>query len=131
VAGNGGARPQHAKLLVADVDTETCVRLVDRFLMFYIKTADPLTRTATWLNKMEDGLEYLRDVIVNDSLGIGEELEAEMKSLIANYHCEWKKVVENPRLRAQYKHFVNSEESDDTLQFVDMRGQKCPADWNK
>ena len=131
VAGNGGARPQHAKLLVADLDTETCVRLVDRFLMFYIKTADPLTRTATWLNKMEDGLEYLRDVIVNDSLGIGEELEAEMKSLIANYHCEWKKVVENPTLRAQYKHFVNSEESDDTLQFVDMRGQKCPADWNK
>jgi nitrite reductase (NADH) large subunit len=131
VAGNGGARPQHAKLLVADLDTETCVRLVDRFLMFYIKTADPLTRTATWLNKMDGGLEYLRDVIVNDSLGIGEELEAEMKSLIANYHCEWKKVVENPRLRAQYKHFVNSEESDDTLQFVDMRGQKCPADWNK
>jgi nitrite reductase (NADH) large subunit len=131
VAGNGGARPQHAKLLVADLDTETCVRLVDRFLMFYIKTADPLTRTATWLNKMDGGLEYLRDVIVNDSLGIGEELEAEMKSLIANYHCEWKKVVENPRLRAQYKHFVNSEESDETLQFVDMRGQKCPADWNK
>src|SRR5690606_33612658 len=71
VGGNGGARPQHAKLLVADVDTETCIKLVDRFLMYYIRTADPLTRTATWLNKMEGGLEYLRDVIVNDSLGIG------------------------------------------------------------
>ena len=131
VCGNGGARPQHAKLLIADVDTETCVKLVDRFLMFYIKTADPLTRTATWLNKMEGGLEYLRDVIVNDSLGIGEELEKEMKGLIANYHCEWKKVVETPELRAQFKHFVNTEEPDPTLQFVDMRGQKCPADWKK
>lgn len=131
VCGNGGARPQHAKLLVADVDTETCVKYVDRFLMFYIKTADPLTRTATWLNKMDGGLEYLRDVIVNDSLGIGEELEKDMKELIGNYHCEWKKVVEDPELRKKFKHFINSEEADPSLEFVDMRGQKCPADWNK
>jgi nitrite reductase (NADH) large subunit len=131
VCGNGGARPQHAKLLVNDVDTETCVKLIDRFLMFYIKTADPLTRTATWLNKMEGGLEYLRDVIVNDSVGIGEELEMEMKELIANYHCEWKKVVENPHLRARYKHFINDDEPDATLSFVEMRDQKIPIDWNK
>lgn len=131
VCGNGGARPQHAKLLSADIDTETCIKYIDRFLMFYIKTADPLTRTATWLNKMEGGLEYLYDVIVNDSLGIGEELEKEMKELIAGYHCEWKEVVENPALRARYTHFVNSEESDPTLVYVDMRGQKIPIDWNK
>jgi nitrite reductase (NADH) large subunit len=131
VCGNGGARPQHAKLLVNDVDTDTCIKLIDRFLMFYIKTADPLTRTATWLNKMEGGLDYLRDVIVNDSLGIAEELEAEMKELIANYACEWKKVVENPELRARYKHFVNDDEPDSTLSFVEMRDQKIPADWNK
>jgi nitrite reductase (NADH) large subunit len=130
VCGNGGARPQHAKLLVADVDTETCVKLIDRFLAFYIKTADPLTRTATWLNKMEGGLEYLYDVIVNDSLGIAADLERDMQSLIDNYHCEWKKVVEDPALRAKFKHFINSEQSDPTLEFVDMRGQKCPADWN-
>jgi nitrite reductase (NADH) large subunit len=131
VCGNGGARPQHAKLLVNDVDTQTCVKLIDRFLMFYIKTADPLTRTATWLNKMEGGLDYLYDVIVNDSLGIGEELEMEMKELIANYHCEWKKVVENPALRSRYKHFINDEEPDSTLAFVEMRDQKIPIDWNK
>lgn len=131
VCGNGGARPQHAKLLVNDVDTETCVKLIDRFLMFYIKTADPLTRTATWLNKMEGGLDYLRDVVVNDSLGIGEELEMEMKTLIANYHCEWRKVVEDPKLRAKFKHFINDDEPDSTLAFVEMRDQKIPADWNK
>jgi nitrite reductase (NADH) large subunit len=131
VCGNGGARPQHAKLLVTDVDTETCIRYIDRFLMFYIKTADPLTRTATWLNKMEGGLEYLYDVIVNDSLGIGEELEKDMATLIANYHCEWKKVVEDPKLRAKFKHFINVEETDPTIQYVDMRGQKAPIDWNK
>ncbi|MBL0744779.1 nitrite reductase large subunit NirB [Chryseolinea lacunae] len=131
VCGNGGSRPQHAKLLVTDVDTDTCVKLIDRFLMFYIKTADPLTRTATWLNKMEGGLEYLYDVVVNDSLGIGEELEKDMQALIANYHCEWKKVVEDPAQRAQFKHFINDDSSDSTLSFVEMRGQKFPEDWNK
>ena len=131
VCGNGGARPQHAKLLVTDVDTETCVKLIDRFLAFYIKTADPLTRTATWLNKMEGGLEYLRDVIVNDSLGIAADLEQHMKNLIENYHCEWKMVVENPALRSKFKHFINADESDPTLEFVEMRGQKFPTDWNK
>lgn len=131
VCGNGGARPQHAKLLVTDVDTDTCVRLIDRFLMYYIKTADPLTRTATWLNKMEGGLEHLRQVVVEDSLGIGETLEKEMAALMANYECEWKKVVETPALRAQYRHFINDEASDDTLSFVDLRGQKMPADWNR
>jgi nitrite reductase (NADH) large subunit len=130
VCGNGGARPQHAKLLVADVDTDTCIKYIDRFLMFYIKTADPLTRTATWLNKMEGGLEYLYDVVVNDSLGIGENLEKEMKELIAGYHCEWKKVVEDPALRAKFKHFINSEEPDPVIEYVDMRGQKIPVDWN-
>jgi len=131
VSGNGGARPQHAKLLVADVDTDTCVKYIDRFLMFYIKTADPLTRTATWLNKMEGGLEYLYDVVVNDSLGIGSDLENEMETLIANYACEWKEVVENPELRAKFKHFINTEEADPTLEYVDMRGQQIPVDWNK
>jgi nitrite reductase (NADH) large subunit len=131
VCGNGGSRPQHAKLLVTDVDTDTCVKLIDRFLMFYIKTADPLTRTATWLNKMEGGLDYLRDVIVNDSLGIASKLENEMKELIARYECEWKKVVEDPELRAKFKHFINDDSEDETLSFTDLRGQKMPVDWDK
>jgi nitrite reductase (NADH) large subunit len=131
VGGNGGSRPQHAKLLVTDVDTQTCVKVIDRFLMFYIRTADPLTRTATWLNKMEGGLDYLRDVIVNDSLGIGEQLDTDLKELISRYECEWKKVVETPALRAQFRHFANDDSQDDSLSFVEMRGQKIPADWNK
>ncbi len=130
VCGNGGSRPQHAKLLVTDVDSEMCIKLIDRFLMFYIKTAEPLTRTATWLNKMEGGLDYLKDVIVNDSLGIGQELESEMKLLISNYSCEWKEVVQNPALKARFKHFINDDAPDPTLSFVEMRGQKSPPDWN-
>ncbi|HEU4555453.1 MAG TPA: nitrite reductase large subunit NirB, partial [Chitinophaga sp.] len=96
VCGNGGSKPQHALLLAGDVDSATCIRYIDRFLMFYIKTADPLTRTATWLHKLEGGIEYLRNVVVNDSLGIAAQLESEMQTLVDNYKCEWKEVVENP-----------------------------------
>ncbi|ULT46369.1 hypothetical protein KRR40_25155 [Niabella defluvii] len=90
VCGNGGSKPQHALLLATDLDSETCIQYIDRFLMFYIKTADPLTRTATWLNKMEGGIDYLRNVVVHDSLGIGAELEREMQLLVDAYQCEWK-----------------------------------------
>ncbi|WP_257666290.1 nitrite reductase large subunit NirB [Parapedobacter tibetensis] len=130
VCGNGGSKPQHAKLLVTDVDSETCLKYIDRFLMFYIRTAEPLTRTATWLNKLEGGLDYLRDVVVNDSLGIGEELENDMAFMVQTYSCEWKEVVNNPELRAKFKSFVNSDESDPSLEFQEMRGQKIPASWS-
>jgi nitrite reductase (NADH) large subunit len=130
VCGNGGSKPQHAQLLVTDVDKETCVKLIDRFLMFYIKTADPLTRTATWLNKMEGGLTYLKAVVVDDVLGIADELERDMAALINVYECEWKKVVETPELRKHFTHFVNAPvEKDPTVSFEEMRGQKRAKEW--
>ncbi|KAI9451186.1 hypothetical protein F5148DRAFT_1334004 [Russula earlei] len=130
VCGNGGSKPQHALLLATDIDKQTCIQYIDRFLMFYIKTADPLTRTATWLNKMEGGINYLRNVVVNDSLGIAAELEKEMQGLVDNYRCEWKEVVDDPLLRERFNHFVNAPgEKDPTVQFDTLRDQKKAADW--
>jgi nitrite reductase (NADH) large subunit len=129
VCGNGGAKPQHAVLLASDVDKETCVKYIDRFLMFYIKTAEPLNRTSTWLNKLDGGVEYLKDVIINDSLGICEQLEQEMQYMVDTFQCEWKAVVENPELRKRFKHFVNTDESDPTIEFASDRGQKFPIGW--
>jgi nitrite reductase (NADH) large subunit len=129
VCGNGGANPQHAQLLAGDIDETTAIRFLDRFLMYYIKTAEPLNRTSVWLNKLEGGLEYLKEVVVNDSLGIGAQLEAEMQGLINTYKCEWKEAVENESVRKRFKHFVNTNETDPTLAFQPLRGQKIPADW--
>ncbi|OIQ93645.1 nitrite reductase [mine drainage metagenome] len=130
VCGNGGSKPQHAQLLATDLDSKTCIQYLDRFLMFYIKTADPLTRTATWLNKMEGGIDYLRNVVANDSLGIAAELEIEVQGLVDSYKCEWKEAIENPEIRKRFNHFVNApEEKDPTMQFVAMRDQKKVADW--
>ncbi|MCE7066917.1 nitrite reductase large subunit NirB [Dyadobacter sp. CY326] len=129
VCGNGGSKPQHAQLLATDVDKETCLKLIDRFLMFYIKTADPLTRTATWLNKMEGGMSYLRAVIVDDVLGIAAELEQDIQQLIDVYQCEWKEVVQNPELRKRFSHFVNAPVKDPSVTFETMRDQKRAKEW--
>jgi len=131
VCGNGGAKPQHARLIASDVDKETCIRYLDRFLMFYIRTAEPLTRTATWLNKLEGGMEYLKDVIINDKLGIGDELERDMAYHIETYQCEWKNAVEDTNKRKLFSHFINSPEKDPSVAFQPMRDQKIPVDWNK
>ncbi|HMG07783.1 MAG TPA: nitrite reductase large subunit NirB [Mucilaginibacter sp.] len=129
VCGNGGSKPQHAQLLATDIDNATCIKYIDRFLMFYIKTADPLTRTATWLNKMDGGMSYLKNVIIYDSLGIAEKLDEELQQLVDTYHCEWKEVVENPNLRKRFAHFVNApEEKDPSVKFEAMREQ-VKAQW--
>jgi nitrite reductase (NADH) large subunit len=130
VGGNGGSKPQHAVLLAADLDSDTCIQYIDRFLMFYIKTADPLARTATWLNKLDGGISYLRNVVVNDSLGIASQLESEMQSLVDKYKCEWKEVVDSPELRKRFNHFVNAPgDKDPTIQFEGLREQKKAAEW--
>ena len=106
------------------------MKYVDRFLMFYIKTALPLQRTAAWLEKLEGGIEYLKDIVIKDSLGICEDLDAEMAALVNTYKCEWKQAIENIEIQNRYSHFVNSEEIDENLNFVPLRDQKMPELWN-
>ncbi len=131
VGGNGGAKPQHAQLLAADVDSDTAMRYIDRFLMFYAQTAEPLQRTAPWLAKLEGGIEYLKDVVIHDSLGLCAELDAQMAHHIDTYVCEWKDAVSDPEKRKRFRHFVNSDAKDETIRFIPMREMKRPADWHE
>jgi NAD(P)H-dependent nitrite reductase large subunit/NAD(P)H-dependent nitrite reductase small subunit len=128
VCGNGGATPRHADLLVADVGEDLAVRYIDRFLLFYIRTADRLTRTSVWLEKMEGGIDHLRNVIVRDSLGIAADLEREMQALVDKYECEWTGVVKDPEKRALFRHFAGGA-SEEAPAMVVERGQLRPADW--
>ena len=127
LCGNGGMKPQHAQLFATDLDEETLIRYIDRFLMFYIRTADRLQRTANWFNNLEGGLAYLREVIIDDKLGIAAELEAEMAHVVGTYHCEWKEALEDPEKLARFQTFVNSPASDPSIVFVPERSQKRPA----
>jgi nitrite reductase (NADH) large subunit len=127
VCGNGGMKPRHADLLAADLGRDTLVRYVDRFLMFYVRTADRLQRTSVWLENLEGGLDYLRQVVCEDKLGIAAELEAEMKLLVDTYECEWKKAIEDPATLRRFRTFVNSDAPDANVHFVEERGQIRPA----
>ena len=130
VCGNGGAKPRHADLLAADIDSETCIKYIDRFLMYYTQTADRLTRTSVWLEKLEGGIDYLKNVIIHDSLGICDELERQMQHIVDTYHCEWAEVVNDPEKRRLFQQFVNTDETEPTIEIVKARDQHHPAAWS-
>ena len=129
VGGNGGATPRHAELLAEQIDNETVIKYLDRYLMFYMRTAKPLQRTAAWQERLEGGMDFLKEVIIDDKLGIVEDLEKEMETLVNKFECEWTQAVNDPEMMKRFNHFVNTEDDDDNLVFVPMRDQKMPEQW--
>lgn len=129
VGGNGGAVPAHARLLAGDLDTETLISYLDRYLMYYIRTADRLQRTAGWIDSLEGGLDRVREVVVDDSLGLGAELEAEMARHVGSYFDEWKATLEDPDKLSRFVSFVNAPDTPDpAISFTEERGQIKPAE---
>jgi nitrite reductase (NADH) large subunit len=127
VCGNGGMRPRHGDLFATDLDDETLIKYVDRILMFYIRTADRLQRTSVWLENLEGGLDYLKEVVIDDKLSLAAELEADMATNIENYQCEWKTTISDPEKLKRFSHFINAPDQDSNLYYVAERGQKRPA----
>ncbi|MGR5056587.1 nitrite reductase large subunit NirB [Vibrio rotiferianus] len=128
VCGNGGMKPRHATLLAGDLDQETLIKYIDRFMMFYIRTAAPLQRTSVWFENLEGGIDYLREVIMEDKLGINDQLEADVAKLVEEYRCEWTDTINDETQLKRFAHFVNSDERDDNVMFVtDGREQHRPA----
>ena len=127
VCGNGGMRPRHADLFATDLSDEELISAIDRVLMFYVRTADRLQRTSVWMENLEGGLDYLKQVVLEDSLGIGQELEHHMADLVDTYQCEWKTEVEDPEKRKRFREFVNAPEKKDPVQeWTTEREQRRP-----
>jgi len=132
VGGNGGAKPRHSELLAKDVPPDDVIPILDRYLSFYIRTADKLQRTARWIENLPGGIKYLREVILEDKLGICADLEKQMEELVESYFCEWTEVVKNPERRKQFMQFANTSENIvDTIEPVQDRGQQRPSYWPK
>jgi nitrite reductase (NADH) large subunit len=127
VAGNGGMKPRHADLFATDLDDQTLIKYIDRFLMFYVRTADRLQRTSVWLDNLDGGLEYLKQVVIEDSLGIANELDEQMTRIVGTYQCEWKTTIADPEKLKRFKQFVNSTADDEQIVFIQERGQPRPA----
>ncbi len=126
ICGNGGMRPRHAELFATDLDDAGLIRLIDRVLMFYIRTADKLQRTSVWRESLEGGLDYLKQVIIDDSLGLGAELEAQMQLVVDRYECEWANALKDPQKLKRFRTFVNDQRADPGVHFVRERGQRRP-----
>ena len=129
VGGNGGAKPRHAFPLAENVTKHMAVKLIDRFLALYIRSADKLQRTARWIESLPGGISELKAIIIDDKLGICEELEKDMQELIGTFHCEWTKVVRDPERQKAFRQFVNTDERHDDIERVVEREQSRPAYW--
>lgn len=127
VCGNGGMKPRHTDLLAQGLDKETLIKYIDRFLLFYVKTADRLQRTSVWMDNLEGGLDYLKQVVIDDCLGMAEEFERQMGAVVKSYQCEWKTTIESPDKLKRFSHFINADKPDENVQFVKERGQIRPA----
>ncbi|MBW4935200.1 nitrite reductase large subunit NirB [Marinobacter sp. F4206] len=128
VCGNGGMRPRHADLFATDLSDEELIRTIDRVIMFYVRTGDRLQRTSVWMENLEGGLEYLKQVVLEDSLGIGAELDEHMAGIVDTYQCEWKTAVEDPEKRKRFREFVNApEQKDPVQQWTTERDQRRPV----
>jgi nitrite reductase (NADH) large subunit len=129
VGGNGGATPAHAQLLAKDLDDETLIKYIDRYFMYYIRTADRLQRTARWQEELDGGIKHVEDVVVKDTLGIAEDLEAAMAKHVDTYVDEWADTLKDPERLRRFRSFVNApDQKDDSITFVpDERGQMRPA----
>ncbi|MFA0310269.1 nitrite reductase large subunit [Vibrio splendidus] len=126
ICGNGGMRPRHGDLFATDLDETTLLQYIDRILMFYTRTADRLQRTSVWMENLEGGIEYLKQVVIEDKLNVVEELEADIALNIEKYQCEWKTTIENPEKMKRFQHYINSEEMDTSLSFIKDREQRFP-----
>ncbi|NCT79203.1 nitrite reductase large subunit [Pseudomonas stutzeri] len=127
ICGNGGMRPRHAELFATDLDDETLIRIIDRVLMFYVRTADKLQRTSVWRESLEGGLDYLKEVILDDSLGLAAELESQMQHVVDSYQCEWANAISDPEKLKRFRTFVNDGRGDPDIHFVKERGQRRPV----
>lgn len=132
VGGNGGAIPAHAQLLASDLDSATLMKYLDRFLMYYIRTADRLQRTSTWMDSLDGGLDRVKEIVVDDALGLGAELEAEMAQHIGSYFDEWKATLEDPEKLSRFVSFINAPGTPDpNISFTEDRGQIRPVNFDE
>jgi nitrite reductase (NAD(P)H) len=132
VGGNGGAKPRHSELLAKDVPPDDVVPILDRYLSFYIRTADKLQRTARWMENLPGGIKYLQEVILEDKLGICGDLEKQMEDLVGTFFCEWTEVLKDPKKKAWFSQFANTSDNiNDTIEPTQERNQERPSYWPK
>ncbi len=87
VGGAAGASVRKTDLLCRVKTQEEAIRVVGRFMIYYRDNAKWIERTYDFVPRI--GIEKIRDIIVNNSLGIVEDLDREVEKTIAAYVDPW------------------------------------------
>jgi nitrite reductase (NADH) large subunit len=87
VGGAAGAGVRKADVLCRVPTQEEALRVIGRFMQYYRENARWLERTYDFVPRV--GVERLRNILVHDSLGIGERLDREIQASIDAYVDPW------------------------------------------
>lgn len=100
VGGAAGSSVRKGDLLCT-VDThEEVLTYMGRFMQYYRENAKYLERTYGFLERL--GIEFLREVLVDDREGICARLDAEINAAVAAYQDPWAVDAEQPVHEAQF-----------------------------
>ncbi len=87
VGGAAGAHVRRTDVLCRVNTQDEAMQVIGRFLIFYRDNAKWIERTYDFVPRL--GIENLRKIIVEDSLGIVAALDAEVEKTIAAYVDPW------------------------------------------
>lgn len=107
------------------------IPILDRYLIFYIRTADKLQRTARWIENLPGGVDYLRRVVIDDELGMCADMERQMQELVNSYFCEWAETINDRERRKFFEQFGNTKDAVETVEVIKERDQSRPTYWPK
>ncbi|MFO0935465.1 MAG: nitrite reductase large subunit NirB [Gemmataceae bacterium] len=87
VGGAAGAHVRRTDVLCRVKTQAEAMKVIGRFLIYYRDNAKWIERTYDFVPRV--GIEKIREIIVNDSLGIGSELDAEVAKTEAAFVDPW------------------------------------------
>jgi len=87
IGGAAGAHIRKGDLLATVDDPDLATTLSGRFIQYYRENAKWLERTYAFVPRM--GIDHLREVIVEDSLGIAAELDERLQTAVDGYKDPW------------------------------------------
>ena len=87
VGGAAGAHVKKSEVLCRVKTREDALKIIGRFLIYYRDNAKWIERTYDFVPRV--GLDNLKNILVNDSLGLGESLDKEVAKTMAAYVDPW------------------------------------------
>jgi nitrite reductase (NADH) large subunit len=101
IGGAAGAHVRKGDLLATVDDGESAKKLTGRFLQYYRENAKWLERTYAFVPRL--GLDHIKAVVVEDSEGIAERLDAAVQEHADSHVDPWTQQAAEPMTPGQFQ----------------------------